>query len=348
MRTFLTIPMCNTEIESGLLSFQFHPDFKNNGYVFAVYTRNDGMHSTRVARFKSSDGGKTVDPASELKLWEHVQRRGTHHGGDMKFGPDGYLYVSFGDDNSGDYMDARFADAQNPKVSYGKLFRLDVTSPPDAGKPYKIPADNPYAATPAMGLPEVFARGFRNPWRFSFDRGGTHELWLGDPGEETNGNLGDDGKATPHERINKVVKGKFYGWPFWQGTLCYRTCTEKGSCPSTSSSTTMVPRPSSAVTSIAATALPGLVGKYIYGNYSAYRADLHLRPGDEDADRHGRRRQAGRVRRGPRRRDLRLPRGRHHREAAAQRDQRHGRLPGDALPDGLCDAHATRRSRSPA
>jgi uncharacterized repeat protein (TIGR03806 family) len=269
VRTFLTIPMCNTEAESGLLSFQFHPDFKNNGYVFAVYSRDDGMHSTRVARFKSSDGGKTVDPASELKLWEHVQRRGTHHGGSMHFGPDGYLYVSFGDDNSGDYMDARFADAQNPKVSYGKLFRLDVTSPPDAGKPYKIPADNPYAATPAMGLPEVYARGFRNPWRFSFDRGGTHELWLADPGEETNGNKGDDGKATPHERINRVVKGGFYGWPFWQGTLCYRTCSvEKGLLPEFEFDHAGGPAAVVGGFVYRGTLLPGLVGKYVYGNYS--------------------------------------------------------------------------------
>jgi uncharacterized repeat protein (TIGR03806 family) len=268
-RTFLTIPMCNTEAESGLLSFQFHPDFKNNGYVFAVYTRDDGMHSTRVARFTSKDGGKTADPTTELKLWEHVQRRGTHHGGSMHFGPDGFLYVSFGDDNSGDYMDARFNDAQNPKVSYGKLFRLDVTSPPDAGKPYKIPADNPYAANPTMGLPEIYARGFRNPWRFSFDRGGTHELWLGDPGEETNGNKGDDGMATPHERINRVVKGGFYGWPFWQGTLCYRTCSvEKGLLPEFEFLHDGGPAAVVGGYVYRGSALPGLVGKYVYGNYS--------------------------------------------------------------------------------
>jgi uncharacterized repeat protein (TIGR03806 family) len=259
----------NTEAESGLLSFAFDPNFKTNGYAYGVYTRNDGMHSTRVARWKSNDGGKTLDLTSELKLWEHVQRRGTHHGGDLKFGPDGYLYVSFGDDNSGDYMDARFADAQNPKVSYGKLFRLDVSSPPDAGKPYKIPADNPYAANPAMGLPEVFARGFRNPWRFSFDRGGTHELWLADPGEETNGNKGDDGQATPHERINRVVKGGFYGWPFWQGSLCYRTCSvEKGLLPEYEFLHDGGPAAVVGGFVYRGAALPALVGKYIYGNYS--------------------------------------------------------------------------------
>jgi uncharacterized repeat protein (TIGR03806 family) len=268
-RTFLDLtPVINTDAESGLLSFAFHPQFATNGYAFAVYTRNDGNHSTRVARFKSNDGGKTLDLASELKLWEHVQRRGTHHGGSMHFGPEGHLYVSFGDDNSGDYMDARFSDAQNPKVSYGKILRLDVTSPPDAGKPYKIPADNPYAANPTMGLPEIFARGFRNPWRFSFDRGGTHELWLADPGEETNGNKGDDGLANPFERINRVVKGKFYGWPFWQGTHCYRTCTvEKGEAPEAEYDHNGGPSAIIGGYVYRGSAVPGLAGKYIHGDY---------------------------------------------------------------------------------
>jgi uncharacterized repeat protein (TIGR03806 family) len=266
-RTFLDLrTIINTEAESGLLSFAFHPQFNTNGYAFAVYTRNDGNHSTRVARFKSNDGGKTLDLTSELKIWEHVQRRGTHHGGSMHFGPDGYLYVSFGDDNSGDYMDARFNDAQNPKVSYGKVFRLDVTSPPDAGKPYKIPADNPFADG-VMGMPEIFARGFRNPWRFSFDRQ-TKELWLADPGEETNGNKGDDGMANPFERIERVVKGKFYGWPFWQGSHCYRTCSvEKGELPEAEYSHNGGPSAIVGGYVYRGTAVPGLVGKYIHGDY---------------------------------------------------------------------------------
>jgi uncharacterized repeat protein (TIGR03806 family) len=274
-RTLMTIPMCNTDVESGLLSFQFHPDFKTNGYVFAVYTRNDGMHSTRVARFKSSDAGKTIDPTTELKIWEHVQRRGTHHGGSMHFGPDGMLYVSFGDDNSGDYMDARFNDAQNPKVSYGKLFRLDVTAPPDAGKPYHIPADNPFADG-AMGIPEMYARGFRNPWRFSFDRGGTHELWLADPGEEANGNKGDDGKADPYERINRIQKGKFYGWPFWQGSHCYRTCgVEKGELPEAEYSHNGGPSAIVGGFVYRGAAVPGLVGKYIHADYEHGQAYIY-------------------------------------------------------------------------
>jgi uncharacterized repeat protein (TIGR03806 family) len=265
-RALLTIPPASmqTTAESGLLSLSFSPNFKTDGFVYAVYSRATPAHATRVSRFKLGADGKTIDPTTETKVYEHVQRRGTHHGGDSHFGPDGYLYVSFGDDNSGDYMDARFADAQNPKSLYGKLVRLDVNVP---GEGYKVPADNPFAAMPTMGAPEQWARGFRNPWRFSFDRT-TKDLWLADPGEETNGNRGDDGMANPYERINKVVKGGFYGWPFWQGSHCYRTCTvEKGLLPEFE--VDHMGGPSAIIGGYVyrGTAIPGLIGKYIHGDY---------------------------------------------------------------------------------
>jgi uncharacterized repeat protein (TIGR03806 family) len=265
-RAFLTIPPANmqTTAESGLLGMAFSPKFATDGFVYVVYSRATPAHATRVARFKAAADGKTLDVASETKVYEHVQRRGTHHGGDLHFGADGYLYVAFGDDNSGDYMDARFGDAANPKVLYGKVLRLDVNV---AGEGYKIPADNPYAANTAAGAPEVWARGFRNPWRFSFDRQ-TKELWLGDPGEETNGNKGDDGKANPYERINKVVKGGFYGWPYWQGSLCYRTCNvEKGLLPEFEVDHMGGPAAIVGGYVYRGAAIPSLVGKYIFGDY---------------------------------------------------------------------------------
>jgi uncharacterized repeat protein (TIGR03806 family) len=256
----------NTDAESGLLSWAYDPNFKTNGYAYVVYTRNDGMHSTRVARFTSKDGGKTFDLASELKIWEHTQVRGTHHAGDLKFGPDGYLYVSFGDNNTGDnHTDFT---AQLPTTLYGKLARFDVNGA-TAAMPYKVPPDNPYANGPAGSRPEIYARGLRNPWRFSFDRGGTHEIWLADPGEETNGIKGADGMANPYERIDRIVKGGFYGWPFWQGTHCYHDCTVEMGLPPEYEFDHMG-GPTAVIGGFVyrGAALPALIGKYVYGNYS--------------------------------------------------------------------------------
>ena len=265
-RVFLDLhAIVNTDAESGLLSFAFSPTYKTDGFVYVVYTRNDGMHSTRVARFKSNDNGMTIDLASELKIWEHTQIRGTHHAGDLKFGPDGYLYVSFGDNNTGD--DHKDFTAALTTTLYGKLARFDVAGA-TAAAPYKIPPDNPFADG-TKGRPEIYARGLRNPWRFSFDRGGTHELWLADPGEETNGIKGADGKADPYERINKIVKGGFYGWPYWQGTHCYHDCTiEMGLPPEYEFDHAGGPTAVVGGFVYRGAALPALVGKYVYGNYS--------------------------------------------------------------------------------
>ncbi len=261
-REFLNLTsIINTDAESGLLSLAFHPDYASNGFVYVVYTRNDGNHSTRVARFKTNNNGQSLDLASEAKVIEHTQVRGTHHGGDLKFGPDGYLYVSFGDNNTGD--DHSDFTAQNLKSWYGSVIRLDVNVP---GEGYKIPADNPYADG-VMGAPEIYAKGFRNPWRFSFDRA-NGDLWLADPGEEANGNLGDDGTANPFEEIDKVTKGKQYGWPSFQGTHCFHDCTrEKGEPPVFEYSHNDGPAAIIGGFVYRGAAMPGLVGKYIHGDY---------------------------------------------------------------------------------
>jgi uncharacterized repeat protein (TIGR03806 family) len=263
-REFLNLSsVINTDAESGLLSMAFHPDYANNGFVYVVYTRNDGNHSTRVARFKTNNGGQSLDLASETKVYEHTQVRGTHHGGDMKFGADGYLYVSFGDNNTGDDHDD--FTAQNRKSLYGAVVRLDVNVP---GEGYKIPPDNPGVADTSWA-PEVYAKGFRNPWRFSFDRQ-TQELWLADPGEESNGNQGDDGQANPYEEVDRVVKGKQYGWPMFQGTHCFHDCTmEKGEPPELEFSHNGGPAAVVGGFVYRGIAIPSLVGKYVFGEYES-------------------------------------------------------------------------------
>jgi uncharacterized repeat protein (TIGR03806 family) len=263
-RTFLDLrTIINTDVESGLLSMAFHPNYAQNGFVYAVYTRNDGQHSTRVARFKTNNNGQSLDLASEQKVYEHTQVRGTHHGGDMHFGPDGYLYVSFGDNNTGD--DHTDFTAQNRRSLYGSVVRLDVNVP---GAGYKIPPDNPYA-NGVNGAPEIYAKGFRNPWRFSFDRL-TKELWLADPGEEANGIKGENGIADPYEEIDRVTLGGFYGWPFFQGTHCYHDCTvEKGLPPEFEFSHNGGPAAVIGGYVYRGSAMPGLVGKYIFGEYES-------------------------------------------------------------------------------
>ncbi|HVJ14203.1 MAG TPA: PQQ-dependent sugar dehydrogenase [Polyangiaceae bacterium] len=249
----------DTNAESGLLSLSFHPDFGTNGYVYAVYSAQ-GSLSTRIARFQSVDGGLSADVGTQQILKELTQVRGTHHGGDSNFGLDGYLYVSIGDNNTGDDHDDW--TAADPLELYGKILRLDV----DSESPYGIPADNPFADG-VTGAPEVYAYGMRNPWRFSFDQL-TGELWLGETGEEFGGNVGDDGQANPHEEVDVVVKGGNYGWPFFQGTMCYHDCDQEQGLPPVYE----YDHNGGGAVIVGGfvyrgSAIPSLVGKYIFGDY---------------------------------------------------------------------------------
>jgi uncharacterized repeat protein (TIGR03806 family) len=183
--------------ETGLLGMAFHPDFATNGEVFVSYTAPSPLTST-VSRFTSADGGRTLDPDSEQILLEVTQPFTNHNGGSIAFGPDGYLYLGFGDGGSqGDPS----GNGQDTNVLLAKILRIDV----DGGDPYAIPADNPFAA--GGGRAEVYAWGFRNPWRFSFDAAGN--LWVGDVGQNE------------VEEVDRVERGGNYGWNIKEGTHCY-------------------------------------------------------------------------------------------------------------------------------
>ena len=161
--------------EQGLLGVAFHPQYSSNGYFYVNYT--GAGDSTHLSRFSVSDGNPDVaDPQSELKLMTIYQPYVNHNGGDVNFGPDGYLYMGLGDGGSAGDPGNR---AQNLMVYLGKLLRIDV----DHGNPYAIPPANPfYGSLSALG--EIWAFGLRNPWRFSFDRL-TGDLWIGDVGQDT-------------------------------------------------------------------------------------------------------------------------------------------------------------------
>jgi glucose/arabinose dehydrogenase len=157
--------------EEGLLGLAFHPAFAQNGLVYVDYTANDW--SVQVVRYRvSPDQPDVVDPASAEVVLNLPKRSKYHNGGMLAFGPDGYLYVSVGDDEVSE-------SAQDLGTLVGKILRLDV----DAAQPYAVPPSNPFANQDgARG--EIWSYGLRNPWRFSFDRA-TGDLWIGDVGDAT-------------------------------------------------------------------------------------------------------------------------------------------------------------------
>jgi glucose/arabinose dehydrogenase len=199
--------------EAGLLGMAFHPDFTTNGLVYLNFSELvGGVVRSVTAEFASADGGQTLAPASERVLMTVVKQATNHNGGNLEFGPDGFLYVGLGD--GGDSGDPQ-GNAQNPQRLLGKMLRIDVDTRP-GGAAYGIPAGNPFAANPpcnagGTGLqncPEIFATGFRNPWRWSFDRQ-NGDLWAGDVGQ---GNW---------EEIDLVVLGGNYGWNIREGAHCF-------------------------------------------------------------------------------------------------------------------------------
>jgi glucose/arabinose dehydrogenase len=189
--------------EQGLLGLTFHPQYQSNGYFFLNYTSSSG--DTVVARYKVSDGDANVaDPLSASILLTMPQPFGNHKGGQLAFGPDGYLYISVGDGGSGgDPLN----HGQRLDSLLGKILRIDV----DSGSPYAIPGDNPYAQTPGV-RPEIWASGLRNPWRFSFDRE-TGEMFIADVGQSA------------WEEVNYQPAagggGRNYGWRLMEGRHCY-------------------------------------------------------------------------------------------------------------------------------
>lgn len=191
--------------EQGLLGIVLHPQFITNGYFYVNYTGvGDSTHISRFTR-DPADPGKAL-PESELKLMTIYQPYQNHNGGDLQFGPDGFLYIGLGD--GGDAGDPGNR-AQNKSELLGKILRIDVNS----GNPYAIPATNPFMNDP-LARHEIWALGLRNPWRFSFDRQ-TGDLWIGDVGQATREEI--DFQAAGSSG------GENYGWRCYEGTLPYNT-----------------------------------------------------------------------------------------------------------------------------
>jgi glucose/arabinose dehydrogenase len=197
--------------EMGLLGLTFHPNYKNNGYFYVNYTTTKGYPRLTSVTSRLSVSASNKDSAvrsSELVLHTVQQPYDNHNGGCIKFGPDGYLYISMGDGGSGGDPQNR---AQNLDSLLGKILRLDVDNPAD-GKNYSIPPSNPFASHPNNNRKQVFAYGLRNVWRMSFDTK-TGKLWGGDVGQQK------------WEEIDIIESGKHYGWKTLEGTHCYSPST---------------------------------------------------------------------------------------------------------------------------
>lgn len=197
-----------TTLEWGLLGLEFHPDYATNGLFYVHYSGAGG--DCYIARFQVSAGDPDVaDASSRQTILFLDQPSANHRGGWLGFGPDGYLYISFGD--GGGQQDP-FNRAQNLALLQGKILRVDVNSddfPAEADRNYAIPADNPFAM--GGGAPEIWAYGLRNPWRCSFDRE-TGDLWIGDVGQFQREEIDFQPAGEPG--------GRNYGWRCTEGTFC--------------------------------------------------------------------------------------------------------------------------------
>ncbi len=190
--------------EQGLLGIAFHPNYATNHKFYVNYTQDEGNRETHISEFTTmASDPNTADPNSERVLLVVNQPFPNHKGGQLVFGPDGFLYIGLGDGGSGgDPM----GNGQNTSTYLGKMLRIGVDPPFASGKEYAIPADNPFVA--GGGLPEIFAFGLRNPWRFSFEPV-TNRLFVADVGQDS------------WEEIDILQKGGNFGWNVMEGTHCY-------------------------------------------------------------------------------------------------------------------------------
>lgn len=231
------VPLSAGYDERGLLGLAFHPDYKSNGRFFIYYQmlpRPGGPQAganwnnlSRISEFKVSANPNVADMTNEKTILEWDDPQSNHNGGTIAFGPDHFLYIAIGDGGAANdvapghvedwYAANAGGNGQDIESNlFGNILRLDINN----GNPYAIPYDNPFIGK--SGRDEIYAYGFRNPFRFSFDMEGSHQLFAGDAGQVL------------YEEVSIVKKGGNYGWNVKEGTHCFNAANNKvelASCP---------------------------------------------------------------------------------------------------------------------
>ena len=209
--TFLDIrPLVAAGGEQGLLSMAFAPDYRSTGRFYVYYTSNASSPVGDIQIDEFTASGDVTDPATRRPIITVPHRdAGNHNGGQLQFGPDGYLYAGTGDGGGGGDT---FRNAQNLNSLLGKMLRIDPR--PSGGAPYTVPADNPFAGA-AVGADEIWSYGLRNPFRFSFDRE-TGALLIGDVGQNAH-------EEIDYEPQPAAGRGDNFGWSCREGFSAYPT-----------------------------------------------------------------------------------------------------------------------------
>jgi glucose/arabinose dehydrogenase/plastocyanin len=242
----------SVENERGLLGLAFHPNYKQNGIFVVGYTAKSPTGQITYSTFKVSANPDRADAQSEKKLLTWAHNRGNHNGGNVVFGPDGFVYLGTGDGGGSGDPDR---NGQKTSVFLGKMLRIDI----DNGDPYAVPTDNPFVDD-TDSKPEIWAYGLRNPWRYSFDRE-TGDLYIGDVGQ----NQVEEVDFQPHASTG----GENYGWNVMEGTRCYGATD----CDKTGKVLPVAEYSHSEGCSITGgyvyrgSQFPGLDGLYVYADY---------------------------------------------------------------------------------
>jgi len=253
--------------ERGLLGMAFHPNYPTDPRVYLFYTGTAPSLGLvdRVSQFRLATNGTSLDLSSELELFNVDDPEGNHNGGNIAFGPDGFLYIGIGDGGSGGDPHGTIGNGQNLQTMLGKVLRIDIAAA-SSTTTYAIPSNNPYAGnarcnangTGSANCPEIYAYGFRNPWRWSFDRV-SGQLWLNDVGQ---GSL---------EEVDLVVRGGNYGWRCLEGTS--NTGSACGPNPSPIAPVAQYGRSLGFSTTggyvYRGSAIPALSGRYVFGDFGS-------------------------------------------------------------------------------